>query len=238
MKSALLISTLLLFCFSTQGQTNNTPLFFENYLHETISLTQDELLFLKSGNFYPDSILLTEQEIRNIENKEPITGSLFDMLCAQAIINNWKSYKILSGDSSENGRLDNIEKAKKNLKMYYAGIVPINENYESYLILIDTYTEFRQKYLISMIRDAVLVNISDHKIQSVVDVSGYIYRGGESLYRYTEIQKNGTFISQLDATVNVIYENEEDRLKAEEETPLFLYNFRINAQGFVELIED
>ncbi len=222
---------------SSYGQIEeNKYRFFQNFENNNYISSEDKA-FLKKGKIWNDTLFFSEEIIKNLSGNTTIPHGLENIMY-QYLINN--EYEDLLSDYDSLKLKQFIEDLKWGKEISYLGVLPIHKDYKTYLFLLETRLNKEQKDSVGN-REVLALNVRQNRLLSIVRICSYSCMPGSCFLEYSIKKQNGYFDSVMTLTrSDVILMNKEDEIKAQEEMENnpWIIRFRINDQGFIELVEE
>jgi hypothetical protein len=214
--------------------------FSQKFVNQQIVISTKDLLYLNKGKTYQDTIISCKEQLLDISKKQQLPTSLFEVFYKQGLTND----DIL------------FPKYSKQTKIYYIGKLSLNNNYDSFLMLInrDKDTTFMERiemltnnganiFKDKIAREIYLVNVIANKIVSISLIASYEYGWNCDLYLYSTLKKNKIFISQMSGFADDLYYHLEQNNEnvptsaVSKENPVIRY-FTFDEQGFVKILHN
>jgi len=177
-----------------------------------------------------NSFCLGKDSLDEVKSKRITDDHVINSLCRLNIINGYPGIK----DYFPSLSLEEIIlKTKNEFKFYFLGVIDINVNFKSFLMLING----PEKYNITS-RDLILINAFKNEITSITFLAIYFSFEDDFFYKYSFLKSDKTFeigehkLSNIDYPKN-LREKEKEKLGVLEKK----VKFRFDKCGYLEIIK-
>jgi len=215
---------------------------FENFKDSNIIIPENEINNLKNGKILDDSVYFSKEIIRKGSIPIPydctISPFIADILYTHIL-------STIYDVNNENDRLEFRQRIKalpQIIKLCYIGIIPISQEYESYVFLVDFYPSSKM----NIKKRFYMLNIQKGGLSSIYNIATYSYSPlYDAIFDFTIIISPNILIRKYKSEVSdvvIIYENEEEEQKAKEEQMMYEESktkyYKLDSQGYIELISE
>jgi hypothetical protein len=165
MKTILLLS-IALFPQTQESKTDDDILIYENYTKEEVNIS-DGLSSIDMGYYSLDSIIVKSEYLLNLNEAQKLSGSVFDILFEQDIINQWSEFRKLGLVPKTTSHEDFIKKRQVETNIYFFKRIFLNYAFDSYLVIVS----YSNNDMYNINRSLYLVNTINNKIKSITQIA-------------------------------------------------------------------
>jgi hypothetical protein len=214
--------------FQEDSDFNRSSLRYENYIHQKIYLPEmNNELFI--SHYFPDDVDFLIEELKDPSKYPKVGKDLFEILCNQAIINEWDVYENSGLNPYSEDFREFTKIRKKEIVLYNLGKIEIDSGFNTHLILSIT-----PKYenMFSMVRKLYMINTINNELKSIVLLANYFcFDGNSNLFYTSKIDKNLFLFQDKNISSDIIDSSEEEIL----DESYFHIEYSFDENGFLNI---
>lgn len=233
----IIIPQILLFIVILTNMENlkNRFLNYENYTENQIFLPY-ELTFFENQISFRDSVMVSIENILNIQENIQIKKDMFDLFLNLGVINRLNKYNYFGIYSGFLNPKEYIEAQKQVIKLYYLNSLRISENFDSHLIL--SVNDISDDIGTAIFRHVFLLNTKKSKILSITEISSYSSYNGNVNHRFTRILPDGSFrVMDQILSIDFILTDKDGEDILEYDGELWM-EFRFDNKGYLQKMQE